>query len=33
VGVEPDVWILPTLDDVRAKRDPVLDRALQELKK
>jgi carboxyl-terminal processing protease len=32
-GVEPDVWILPTLDDVRARRDPVIDRALQELKK
>jgi C-terminal processing protease CtpA/Prc len=31
VGVEPDVWILPTLEDVRAGRDPVLDRALEEL--
>jgi carboxyl-terminal processing protease len=31
VGVEPDIWILPTLEDVRAGRDPVLERALQEL--
>lgn len=31
VGVEPDVWITPTLEDVRAGRDPVLERALQEL--
>ena len=31
-GVEPDIWILPTLEQVRAGRDPVLDRALQELK-
>lgn len=30
-GVEPDVWILPTLQDVRAGRDPVLERALLEL--
>jgi carboxyl-terminal processing protease len=28
VGVEPDVWILSTLEDVRAGRDPVLERAL-----
>jgi carboxyl-terminal processing protease len=31
VGVEPDVWILPTLEDVRAGRDPVLERAIQEM--
>lgn len=31
VGVEPDVWITPALEDVRAGRDPVLERALQEL--
>ena len=31
-GVEPDIWILPTLDDVRAGRDPVLERALQEIR-
>ena len=30
-GVEPDIWVLPTLDDVRAGRDPVLERAVQEL--
>lgn len=30
-GVEPDIWILPTLEDVRAGRDPVLERALLEL--
>ncbi|MEO8061160.1 MAG: S41 family peptidase [Pseudomonadota bacterium] len=32
-GVEPDIWILPTLEDVRAGRDPVLERALEKLKK
>ena len=31
VGVEPDIWILPSLEDVRAGRDPVLERALQEI--
>ncbi len=31
VGVEPDIWLVPTLEDVRAGRDPVLERALQEL--
>ncbi len=30
-GVEPDIWILPTLEQVRAGRDPVLERALTEL--
>ena len=30
-GVEPDIWILPTLEDVRAGRDPVLERALEEI--
>jgi carboxyl-terminal processing protease len=30
-GVEPDVWILPTLEEVRAGHDPVLERALKEL--
>lgn len=29
VGVTPDVRILPTLEDVRAGRDPTLDRAVQ----
>lgn len=31
-GVEPDIWILPTLEDVRAGRDPTLERALIELR-
>jgi C-terminal processing protease CtpA/Prc len=31
VGVEPDIWMLPTLDEVRAGRDPLLQRALLEL--
>jgi carboxyl-terminal processing protease len=31
VGIAPDIWILPTLEDVRAGRDPVLDRALKEI--
>jgi carboxyl-terminal processing protease len=30
-GVEPDVWVLPTLADVRAGRDPALERALLEI--
>jgi len=33
VGVEPEIWILPTLEDVRAGRDPALERALQEITK
>jgi carboxyl-terminal processing protease len=32
VGVEPDIWILPTLEDIRAGRDPVLERALAKLR-
>jgi carboxyl-terminal processing protease len=32
VGVIPDVGFMPTLDDVRAGRDPALERALAELK-
>lgn len=31
-GVKPDIWVLPSLEDVRAGRDPVLERALRELK-
>jgi carboxyl-terminal processing protease len=31
IGVEPDIWVLPTLADVRAGRDPVLERAIEEL--
>jgi len=31
-GVEPDIWILPTLEDVRAGRDPVLERAIAKLR-
>ncbi len=30
-GVMPDIGIMPTLEDVRAGRDPVLERALAEL--
>ncbi len=30
-GVEPDIWILPTIEDVRAGHDPVIERALQEI--
>ena len=30
-GVEPDIWVLPTLEEIRAGRDPVLERAVQEL--
>ena len=33
VGVQPDIWVLPTLEDVRAGADPVLDRAVLELRK
>ena len=29
MGVEPDIWILPTLEDVRSGRDPALERALE----
>jgi C-terminal processing protease CtpA/Prc len=31
VGVEPDIWIVPTLEDIRAGRDPALERALEEI--
>ncbi|HEX6398648.1 MAG TPA: hypothetical protein VFZ95_14590, partial [Steroidobacteraceae bacterium] len=31
VGVVPDVGVMPTLEDVRAGRDPALERALLEL--
>jgi carboxyl-terminal processing protease len=31
-GVEPDIWILPTLADIRAGRDPVLERAIAVLR-
>jgi C-terminal processing protease CtpA/Prc len=31
-GVVPDIWILPSLADIRAGRDPLLERALGELK-
>lgn len=31
VGVEPDIRVVPTLEDVRAGRDPALERALEEL--
>jgi carboxyl-terminal processing protease len=31
-GVETDLWILPTLEDVRAGRDPVLERAIATLR-
>jgi C-terminal processing protease CtpA/Prc len=31
VGVQPDIWVMPTLEDVRAGRDPVLERAIGEL--
>jgi carboxyl-terminal processing protease len=30
-GVEPDIWMLPSLDDVRQGRDPLLERALVEM--
>jgi C-terminal processing protease CtpA/Prc len=33
VGVQPDIWILPTLDDVRSGRDPAIERAMRELQK
>jgi carboxyl-terminal processing protease len=32
VGIAPDIWILPTLEDVRAGRDPVMERAVQEIR-
>jgi C-terminal processing protease CtpA/Prc len=32
VGVDPDIWILPTLEDIRAGRDPALERAIDELR-
>jgi len=31
-GVQPDIWVLPTIEDVRADRDPALERALRELR-
>lgn len=31
-GVQPDIWVLPTIDDVREGRDPALASALRELK-
>jgi C-terminal processing protease CtpA/Prc len=31
IGVLPDIWVLPTLEDVRAGRDVALERALREL--
>ena len=31
-GVQPDIWVLPTLEDVRAGRDAALERALRELR-
>jgi carboxyl-terminal processing protease len=31
-GVQPDIWVLPTLEDVRAGRDVALERALRELR-
>jgi carboxyl-terminal processing protease len=33
VGVEPDVEVMPTLEDVRAARDPVIERALATLRR
>jgi carboxyl-terminal processing protease len=33
VGVEPDIEVMPTLEDVRAGRDPVIERALAMLRK
>lgn len=32
IGVEPDIWMLPTLEDVRQGRDPLLEKALAILK-
>ena len=32
VGVEPDIRVVPTLADVRAGRDPVIERAVAQLK-
>ena len=32
-GVVPDIWILPAIEDVRADRDPVVERALREIVK
>jgi C-terminal processing protease CtpA/Prc len=31
VGVEPDIWVLPTIEDIRHGRDPALERALAEI--
>jgi carboxyl-terminal processing protease len=32
IGVVPDVGVMPSIEDVRAGRDPALDRALLELR-
>ncbi len=32
-GVEPDIYAMPTLEDIRAGRDPALDQAMLALKK
>jgi carboxyl-terminal processing protease len=31
-GVQPDIWVLPSIEDVRAGRDAALERALRELR-
>jgi C-terminal processing protease CtpA/Prc len=33
VGVAPDILLMPTLEDVRAERDPLIERALAEIGK
>jgi carboxyl-terminal processing protease len=32
VGVEPDIRVVPTLEEIRAGRDPVVERAVAELR-
>jgi len=32
IGVQPDILVRPTIDDIRSGTDPVLDRALEELR-